>query len=126
MEFILMSIKILAALIVFILLIMLAVKVNEGKFKEINNNKLIKILERTQLSKDVSLQIIKIAGRGYILSVSSSKTELIKELTEDEVNEIELKKQLQIDKNNEALKSVFISSKSFLNKLKKRKKSYEN
>ena len=89
MEFILMSIKILAALIVFILLIMLAVKVNEGKFKEINNNKLIKILERTQLSKDVSLQIIKIAGRGYILSVSSSKTELIKEVTEDEVNEIE-------------------------------------
>lgn len=125
MEFIIMSIKIIGTLIVFILLMLLALRLNEGKFKEINERKIVRVLERTQLSKDVSLQIIKISGKGYIMSVSSSKAELIKELSEDEIKEIEISKQIEIQKNNEAFNTMIKPFETVLNRIKKRKKEDE-
>lgn len=125
MEFIIMSIKIIGTLIVFILLMLLALRLNEGKLKEINERKIVRVLERTQLSKDVSLQIIKISGKGYIMSVSSSKAELIKELSEDEIKEIEISKQIEIQKNNEAFNTMIKPFETVLNRIKKRKKEDE-
>lgn len=125
MEFIIMSIKIIGTLIVFILLMLLALRLNEGKLKEINERKIVRVLERTQLSKDVSLQIIKISGKGYIMSVSSSKAELIKELSEDEIKEIEISKQIEIQKNNEAFNTMIKPFETVLNRIKKRKKENE-
>ncbi len=125
MEFIIMSIKIIGTLIVFILLMLLALRLNEGKLKEINGRKMVRVVERTQLSKDVSLQIIKISGKGYIMSVSSSKAELIKELSEDEIKEIEISKQIEIQKNNEAFNTMIKPFETVLNRIKKRKKEDE-
>ena len=120
-----MSIKIIGTLIVFILLMLLALRLNEGKLKEINGRKMVRVVERTQLSKDVSLQIIKISGKGYIMSVSSSKAELIKELSEDEIKEIEISKQIEIQKNNEAFNTMIKPFETVLNRIKKRKKEDE-
>lgn len=125
MEFIIMSIKIIGTLIVFIVLMLLAIRLNEGKLKEINERKIVRVLERTQLSKDVSLQIIKISGKGYIMSVSSSKAELIKELSEEEIKEIEISKQIEIQKNNEAFNTMIKPFEKVLNRIKKRKKENE-
>lgn len=125
MEFIIMSIKIIGTLIVFILLMLLALRLNEGKLKEINGRKMVRVVERTQLSKDVSLQIIKISGKGYIMSVSASKAELIKELSEDEIKEIEISKQIEIQKNNEAFNTMIKPFETVLNRIKKRKKEDE-
>lgn len=125
MEFIIMSIKIIGTLIVFILLMLLALRLNEGKLKEINGRKMVRVVERTQLSKDVSLQIIKISGKGYIMSVSSSKAELIKELSEEEIKEIEISKQIEIQKNNEAFNTMIKPFETVLNRIKKRKKEDE-
>lgn len=125
MEFIIMSIKIIGTLIVFILLMLLALRLNEGKLKEINGRKMVRVVERTQLSKDVSLQIIKISGKGYIMSVSSSKAELIKELSEEEIRRIEISKQIEIQKNNEAFNTMIKPFETVLNRIKKRKKEDE-
>ncbi|MFR3174225.1 MAG: flagellar biosynthetic protein FliO [Clostridium sp.] len=96
MEFVLMSIKIIGTLIVLILLMLLLLKFNESKLNEVNSRKTIRVIERTQLSKDVSLQIIKIGKKAYVMSVSPSKGEFIKELTEEELNEIEVLKKIEI------------------------------
>ena len=53
MEFVLMSIKIIGTLIVLILLMLLLLKFNESKLNEVNSRKTIRVIERTQLSKDL-------------------------------------------------------------------------
>ena len=120
MEFVLMSIKIIGTLIVLILLMLLLLKFNESKLNEVNSRKTIRVIERTQLSKDVSLQIIKIGKKAYVMSVSPSKSELIKELTE-----IEVLKKLEIEKNKEAFNNIIKPFEEVINKLKKRKNKYE-
>ena len=123
MEFVLMSIKIIGTLIVLILLMLLLLKFNESKLNEVNSRKTIRVIERTQLSKDVSLQIIKIGKKAYVMSVSPSKGEFIKELTEEELNEIEVLK--KFEKNKEAFNNIIKPFEEVINKLKKRKNKYE-
>ena len=115
-----MSIKIIGTLIVLILLMLLLLKLNE-----VNSRKTIRVIERTQLSKDVSLQIIKIGKKAYVMSVSPSKGEFIKELTEEELNEIEVLKKFEIEKNKEAFNNIIKPFEEVINKLKKRKNKYE-
>ena len=117
MEFVLMSIKIIGTLIVLILLMLLLLKFNESKLNEVNSRKTIRIIERTQLSKDVSLQIIKIGKKAYVMSVSPSKGEFIKE--------IEVLKKFEIEKNKEAFNNIIKPFEEVINKLKKRKNKYE-
>ena len=113
MEFVLMSIKIIGTLIVLILLMLLLLKFNESKLNEVNSRKTIRVIERTQLSK------------AYVMSVSPSKGEFIKELTEEELNEIEVLKKFEIEKNKEAFNNIIKPFEEVINKLKKRKNKYE-
>ena len=123
MEFVLMSIKIIGTLIVLILLMLLLLKFNESKLNEVNSRKTIRVIERTQLSKDVSLQIIKIGKKAYVMSVSPSKGEFIKELTEEELNEIEVLKKFEIEKNKEAFNNIIKPFEEVINM--KNKKAYK-
>ena len=115
-----MSIKIIGTLIVLILLMLLLLKFNESKLNEVNSRKTIRVIERTQ-----SLQIIKIGKKAYVMSVSPSKGEFIKELTEEELNEIEVLKKFEIEKNKEAFNNIIKPFEEVINKLKKRKNKYE-
>ncbi|ARC85294.1 flagellar biosynthesis, FliO family protein [Clostridium argentinense CDC 2741] len=45
----------------------------------------MKIVERLQLSKDSFIMVIKIGDKGYLMSSSNNKTEILKELTEEEL-----------------------------------------
>lgn len=125
MDIIFMSFKVIGILIVFILLMLITLKLSENKISTINNKRNIKILDKAQLSKDVTIQIVKIAGKGYIMSVSASKAELIKELSTEEVNKIESIKEEQLKRSNEVVNGIFNNFTASLNKLKKRKNNYE-
>ena len=57
--------------------------------------------------------------------VSASKGEFIKELTEEELNEIEVLKKFEIEKNKEAFNNIIKPFEEVINKLKKRKNKYE-
>ena len=85
MEMFFMSIKVVGVLIFVIILMLLTLRLSENK---LNNKKNIKVLDKAQLSKDNSIYILKILNKGYVVSVSSSKTDILSELSEDEIEEI--------------------------------------
>ena len=86
MEMFFMSIKVVGVLIFVIILMLLTLRLSENK---LNNKKNIKVLDKAQLAKDNSIYILKILNKGYVVSVSSSKTDILSELSEDEIEEIE-------------------------------------
>lgn len=49
----------------------------------------IKILERLSISKESSILVIKIGDKAYIMANNSGKTEILKELEQEEILKIE-------------------------------------
>ena len=64
MEMFFMSIKVVGVLIFVIILMLLTLRLSENKLNKINDKKNIKILDKTQLSKDNSIYILKILNKG--------------------------------------------------------------
>ena len=123
MEMFFMSIKVVGVLIFVIILMLLTLRLSENK---LNNKKNIKVLDKAQLSKDNSIYILKILNKGYVVSVSSSKTDILSELSEDEIEEIENNKKEELQKitdsyNNLFYDKLFKESKNIILKIKKRK-----
>lgn len=75
-----------------------------NKFNLTSNNKYMKILERLPLSKDTSLLIVKVGDKGYLMSSSSGKSEILKELSASElenIKEITNSNMMQLNKTTE-------------------------
>lgn len=131
MEMFFMSIKVIGVLIFVIILMLLTLRLSENKLNKINDKKNIKILDKTQLSKDNSIYILKILNKGYVVSVSSSKTDILSELSEDEIEEIENNKKEELQKITDSYNKLFYDklfkeSKNIILKIKKRKANDEN
>lgn len=123
MEMFFMSIKVVGVLIFVIILMLLTLRLSENK---LNNKKNIKVLDKAQLSKDNSIYILKILNKGYVVSVSSSKTDILSELSEDEIEEIENNKKEELQKITDSYNKLFYDklfkeSKNIILKIKKRK-----
>lgn len=115
MEFFLLFLKLIVAFGIVLALMYLLYKLSDTKMKQLNNTKYIKVLERTQISKDGSLILVKLGDKGYIMSSSTGKNEIIKELNDDELEKYESSKiqsnydnivtnyfkKMQKDENNE-------------------------
>ncbi|MDP4143284.1 MAG: flagellar biosynthetic protein FliO [Bacillota bacterium] len=82
-------IKIIVFLPFVILLIYLSLKYGGGKLQSIQNGKHIKILERVPLSKENALFTVKIGEKGYVISSTSSKVEILLDVGEDELSKIQ-------------------------------------
>lgn len=128
MEMFFMSIKVIGVLIFVIILMLLTLRLSENK---LNNKKNIKVLDKAQLSKDNSIYILKILNKGYVVSVSSSKTDILSELSEDEIEEIENNKKEELQKITDSFNKLFYDklfneSKNIILKIKKRKANDEN
>ena len=91
-EFFKMFMQLLIALGVTLGIIFLSYKILGTKVESINNNKYVKVIERTQVSKDNAILIIKVGKKGYVMSCSTNNIQKIEDLSEDEINEIEEKK----------------------------------
>ncbi len=88
-QFWLMLLKILISLPFILLLIYISAKFGGNKLQNIQNGKYIKILERTSISKENSLLVVKLGEKGYVLASTTGKVHIISELEKDEVLKLE-------------------------------------
>lgn len=84
-----MFIQLLVALGVTLGIMFLSYKILGTKVESINNNKYVKVIERTQVTKDNAILIVKIGKKGYVMSSTGNNMEKLAELSEEEINEIE-------------------------------------
>ena len=106
MELGLIFLKLVISLGVVLLLMFLTFKFANNGVKKVSNDKYIKVIDRTQIGKDISLLIVKIGEEGWIMSTSNGKTEKLKELTKEEILEIEKKKKQKEDDLKEFYKVI--------------------
>lgn len=88
----LMFLQILVFLPFVLLLIYLSLKIGGTKFQSLQNNKFIKIYERTAVSKDNSLIIAQIGKKGYVLASCHGRLEILRELEDEELQSITTQK----------------------------------
>lgn len=72
-----------------IILIVVSIRLSKTNIGNIGLNKYTKVLERTTLSKDTDVFVLKIGDEGCVIVSSSSSIEKIKELSKEEVSNIE-------------------------------------
>lgn len=126
MEFILIMIKLILSLIVVLALMYLTFKLMGNRLKKATNNKNIRVLERVQISKDNYLVIVKVCGKGWVMSVSSEKSEKLIELSNDELNNIEKNKIESAEEMQEYYKNILNKANEYKNKVIKKIKSKED
>lgn len=89
-----------AFIILMIGVIAIAYKMNGLNLQNVGMYRYAKILEKVGISKDTYLLVLKIGEDGCVLLVSSNNIEKIKDLTPDDIKDIENNRQ-----NNNLLKS---------------------
>lgn len=107
MEFYIMIVKLIFALIVVLGLIFIVYKTSGNKIANMQSNKYVKVIERTQISKDTTILVIKLGEDGCVLSTSQNKTEKLKELSKEEIEQIETVKRKQLESTNEIYKDLY-------------------
>lgn len=87
-----MLFKIIIFLPFILMLIYISMKFGGSKLQNIQNGKYIKILERAPISKENSLLVVKIGQKGYVMTSTNGKIEIISELSQKEIIEVEASK----------------------------------
>lgn len=101
METFFLIIKLLASLGFVIFLFLLTTRYGGDKLKSFQNGKYIRVIDKTALNKDVCLEVVKIGEEAFVLSVTNSKVEIIKEIKVEDIEKIELKqKSMQYSYND--------------------------
>ena len=97
MDFLFMFIKLIFALVVVIFLMMLSLRLSNKSIDKINGKRYMNVVDKVQLGKDSFIAIVKIGDKGLIMSVSQNKTEVLEEITLEEVLKIEKEKRESIE-----------------------------
>ncbi|WP_072893555.1 flagellar biosynthetic protein FliO [Clostridium fallax] len=108
MEIFLAIVKMIMVLIAVVCLILITFKLSETRLNKMRNGNYIKVIERTQITKNNTIILIKAGKKGYLINCSNDKSEVLKEISEDEILLIEKEKQdiknnMAIDVNNKLL-----------------------
>lgn len=91
-EFFKMFMQLLIALGITLGIMFLSYRILGTKVDSINNNKYTKVIERTQITKDNAILVVRVGKKGYVMMTSENSMEKLSELSEEEINEIEEKK----------------------------------
>ncbi|WP_142414815.1 flagellar biosynthetic protein FliO [Hathewaya massiliensis] len=83
-----MVVQIFMVLPITLLLIYLIVKLGGSKVNSLNKGKIITIIERVQISKEVFLLIAKVMDKYYLMSSSIKGNEILKELDREEIENL--------------------------------------
>ncbi|MBR9646861.1 flagellar biosynthetic protein FliO [Clostridium tyrobutyricum] len=98
-QFLWMFFKTIMALAFVIFLIYISLKYGGGKFQNVQRNKFVKILQRSQISKENSLLLVKIGERAYVISSTTGRIEILYELDKDEISTLQKVNELPQYKN---------------------------
>ncbi len=91
-EFFKMFMQLLIALGITLGIMFLSYRILGTKVDRINDNKYIKVIERTQITKDNAILVVRVGKKGYVMMTSGNSVEKLSELSEEEISEIEEKK----------------------------------
>lgn len=109
-----------------IILIIVSIKISKVSLVNIGANKYVKVIEKTSLNKDTDVFVLKIGEDGCVIVASNSKLEKIKELSEEEIFNIEEKNKESKVKlsnlNNNLGKDSLTLGKLSINKIKSKLK----
>ncbi|MBE6062732.1 MAG: flagellar formation protein [Clostridium butyricum] len=126
-EFFKMIMQLLIALAITLGLMFLCYKVLGTKVNSINRNKYVQVLERTQITKDNTLLVIKLGKKGYVITSTAERVDKLLELSEEEIQEIEKNKRLYNEEVLEGYNKILSFSKdNFLKLLDKIRSKEEN
>ena len=110
-EFWTMFFKIIIFLPFILFLIYLSLKYGGTKLQGLQGGKYLKMVERLSISKDNSIMVVKIGVKGYVISSTNNKIELLEEITAEELAVLE---------SNNSMPQ-YTSLKDFIDKLKHKK-----
>lgn len=111
----------------FILVMILSIKLSKSNLHKIKEGRYAQVIERTSLTKDTNMFVIKTGNEGCLVLVSQSHTQKIKDLSSEEINEIIRNKEHSRFDNFNKKKSEYDSTKSInLNILPKKILDKEN
>ena len=112
-----MFMKLLIALGITLGIMFLSYKVLGTKVENINNNKYIRVIERTQISKDSAILVVRAGKKGYVLMSSGNNVEKLSELSQEEIHEIEENKKKSNQEIIEGYNKLISISKNNVSKL---------
>ena len=81
MEYVYLIIKLILALIFVFGLMFLLAKLSNNQVDRMNNNRYIKVMEKTSISKDNSIMLLKIGEKGYVVASSNKGLEKLEEVS---------------------------------------------
>lgn len=89
-------------------LIYFSLKLGGSKLQSIQSGNYIKIVEKVTLTKDSQIMLIKLGDKGYVMSCTKERNEILSQLTMEELLLVENKKMIpQYDNFNEFLKDIY-------------------
>ena len=95
MEYVYLIIKLILALIFVFGLMFLLAKLSNSQIDRMNNNRYIKVMEKTSISKDNSIMLLKIGKKGYVVASSNKGLEKLEEVSQEDMEKIEVDKRNQ-------------------------------
>ncbi|MEF9952017.1 MAG: flagellar biosynthetic protein FliO [Clostridium sp.] len=114
-SFIIESIKTICVLIFVIVLMILTLRGLSKYQNKLSGNKNIKVLERTSLSQNTTLSIIKVGEVAFLVSATPHEVKILKELKDGEIN-MDAYKTLSIE--NVKMDSFIKGTEDYLKKFK--------
>lgn len=95
MEYLYLIIKLILALIFIFGLMFLLAKLGNNQVDRMNNSRYIKVIEKTNISKENSIMLLKIGKKGYVVASSNKGLEKLEEVSEEDIEKIEVDKRNQ-------------------------------
>lgn len=108
---------------IIILLIYISIRLSRTSFDKMGIYRYVTVLERTNISKDSAILLLKIGNEGLVGLSSNNNFETLKTLTSNEIKEIELNKNKPINLNYKNIDFKNLIS-MFLEKFNIRGKTY--
>lgn len=96
MTYIVLTLKLVLFTGALLLLLVAILKLTEGKLKGLSKGKYVKIIEKTALSKNSSIYLLKLGEEGAVILTNDKGAETIKELSKEEIEKIELEKEMSL------------------------------
>lgn len=124
-EFFKMFMQLLIALGITLGIMFLSYRILGTKVDRINDNKYIKVIERTQITKDNVILVVKVGKKGYVMMTSGNSVEKLSELSEEEISEIEEKKKKSNQEVIDGYNRLISVSKNNVSKILKNIRSKE-
>ncbi|GFZ30957.1 hypothetical protein CSC2_14830 [Clostridium zeae] len=98
MDLFFLIIKLVFSFLLILCLALISLKLTGNKYNSLQKGRYIKVIEKIQLSKEISIVLLQIGSRGIVMSCSQNSTEKLEEIDEETLkNILESKDQFQQD-----------------------------